>query len=78
MCCGVDQNAYHTLASMRFMLPSGTVIDTAKPDADEKFHALEAKLARGILELKAHIESNPRLSERVRSKYRMKNTPGTR
>jgi D-lactate dehydrogenase len=76
MCCGVDQNAYHTLASMRFILPSGTVIDTTKPDADEKFHALEAELARGILELKAHIESNPRLSERVRSKYRMKNTTG--
>ncbi len=29
MCCGVDQNAYHTLASMTFVLPSGTVIDTA-------------------------------------------------
>src|SRR5271157_6441175 len=24
MCCGVDQNAYHTLASVRFLLPSGT------------------------------------------------------
>ena len=35
MCCGVDQNAYHTLASMNFMLPSGTVIDTAQPDADD-------------------------------------------
>jgi D-lactate dehydrogenase len=76
MCCGVEQNAYHTLASMRFMLPSGTVIDTAEPDADEKFHALEPKLARGVLELKQHIESNSRLSERVRSKYRMKNTTG--
>ena len=27
MCCGVEQNAYHTLHSMKFMLPSGTVID---------------------------------------------------
>ena len=76
MCCGVDQNAYHTLAAMRFMLPSGTVIDTAEPDADEQFHALVPELARGILELKRHIESSPRHSERVRSKYRMKNTTG--
>jgi D-lactate dehydrogenase len=76
MCCGVDQNAYHTLASLRFMLPSGTVIDTAEPNADEKFHALQPALARGVLELKQHIENDPRLSERVRSKYRMKNTTG--
>ena len=31
MCCGVEQNAYHTLHSMTFMLPSGTVIDTSQP-----------------------------------------------
>ena len=33
MCCGVSQNAYHTLRSMTFVLPSGTEIDTAAPDA---------------------------------------------
>ena len=76
MCCGVDQNAYHTLASMRFMLPSGTVIDTAEADADAKFRALEPELAHGVLELKQQIDRNPRLSERIRSKYRMKNTTG--
>jgi D-lactate dehydrogenase len=64
MCCGVDQNAYHAFASMRFMLLSGSVIDAAESDAAEKFHALEPEPAR-ILELKAHIESNPRLSERA-------------
>ncbi len=76
MCCGVDQNAYHTLHSMTFMLPSGTVIDTAQPDADEKFHALEPQLARGVLDLKALLEGNAALRERVRGKYRMKNTTG--
>src|SRR5271165_3306337 len=76
MCCGVDQNAYHTLHSLKFMLPSGTVIDTSEPDADEKFHALEPGLARGILDLKARMQGNARLRERIRSKYRMKNTTG--
>ena len=76
MCCGVEQNAYHTLHSMKFMLPSGTVIDTSLPDADEQFHAREPGLARGVLELKAHLEQNAALRERVRSKYRMKNTTG--
>ncbi len=76
MCCGVEQNAYHTLHAMKFMLPSGTVVDTSLPDADEQFHAREPELARGVLELKAHLEQNAALRERVRSKYRMKNTTG--
>jgi D-lactate dehydrogenase len=76
MCCGVEQNAYHTLHSMTFMLPSGTVIDTALPNADEEFHAREPQLARGLLELKARLEQNPALRERIRGKYRMKNTTG--
>jgi len=76
MCCGVDQNAYHTLHSMKFMLPSGTVFDTSLPDADEQFHAREPELARGVLELKARMEQNVALRERVRNKYRMKNTTG--
>ncbi len=76
MCCGVEQNAYHTLHSMKFMLPSGTVIDTALPNADEEFHARESELARGILALKSQLQDNPALRERVRNKYRMKNTTG--
>ncbi len=39
MCCGVAQNAYHTLESLEFVLPSGTRIDTAAPDADATLQA---------------------------------------
>jgi D-lactate dehydrogenase len=76
MCCGVTQNAYHTLDSLTFVLPSGTVIDTADPRADQIFREREPRLAQGLLDLKRQIESNPPLCERIRSKYRMKNTTG--
>ncbi|MFZ0939493.1 MAG: FAD-binding oxidoreductase, partial [Candidatus Sulfotelmatobacter sp.] len=76
MCCGVEQNAYHTLKSMKFMLPSGTVIDTSQPDADAEFHAHEPELARGILELKQRLERSADLRDRVRNKYKRKNTTG--
>jgi D-lactate dehydrogenase len=76
MCCGVEQNAYHTIESIKFMLPSGTVMDTAAPDADELFRAREPKLADGILELKARIESDAALRDRIRHKYKTKNTTG--
>jgi D-lactate dehydrogenase len=76
MCCGVSQNAYHTLRSMTFVLPSGTVIDTADPNADREFQEHEPGLAAGLLALKQQMEANPALSDRVRAKYRMKNTTG--
>jgi D-lactate dehydrogenase len=76
MCCGVVQNAYHTLRSLTFMLPSGTVIDSAAPDADARFREAEPALADGLLELKRQLESNTELAARIRAKYRIKNTTG--
>ena len=75
MCCGVVQNAYHTLDSLTFVLPSGTVIDTASPEADAQFRTQEPVLAQGLLDLKSEIESSP-LAARIRSKYQRKNTTG--
>ena len=76
MCCGVVQNAYHTLDSLTFLLPSGTLIDTADPRADEIFRQREPKIAAGLLQLKHEIEQQPNLRNRIRAKYRTKNTTG--
>ncbi|UBF29327.1 FAD-binding oxidoreductase [Kovacikia minuta CCNUW1] len=76
MCCGVAQNAYHTLDSLTFVLPSGTTIDTADPEADLQFQEQEPKLATGLLELRQRILANEALTQRIRAKYRMKNTTG--
>jgi D-lactate dehydrogenase len=76
MCCGVAQNAYHTLDSLTFILPSGTQIDTADPNADNIFRMLEPDLCNGLLDLKQQIENNQPLANRIRSKYKTKNTTG--
>ena len=76
MCCGVAQNSYHTLESLTFLLPSGTRIDTADPEAGEKFRRAEPALAAGLSELRARLLADPALAARVRAKYRMKNTTG--
>ncbi len=76
MCCGVAQNSYHTLESLTFVLPSGTVVDTADARADEKFRASEPELAAGLLELRARLLADTALADRIRAKYRMKNTTG--
>ena len=76
MCCGVVQNAYHTLESLTFVLPSGTVIDTAASDADDRLRAAEPALWEGLKTLKARVEANAPLAARIRAKYRTKNTTG--
>jgi D-lactate dehydrogenase len=76
MCCGVVQNAFHTLESMTFLLPSGNIFNTRDADADLRFRALEPALADGLTQLKAEIEGNSVLADRIRAKYRLKNTTG--
>src|SRR6202162_6247356 len=76
MCCGVAQNSYHTLESLTFVLPSGTVVDTAEAQADETFRAGEPERAAGLRELRARLLADTPLAERIRAKYRMKNTTG--
>ena len=76
MCCGVEHNAYHTLESLTFVLPSGTVVDTADPDAGRRFAEREPQLVQGLRELQRDVRGNASLADRIRAKYRMKNTTG--
>jgi D-lactate dehydrogenase len=76
MCCGVELNAYHTLESMVFVLPDGTVVDSSAADAEARFSEQAPAIARGLLELKDRIENDSTLRDRIRHKYLMKNTMG--
>ncbi|MFW6693327.1 FAD-binding and (Fe-S)-binding domain-containing protein [Streptomyces sp. MAR4 CNX-425] len=78
MTAGTDRNSYRTLASLTFVLPSGTVVDTAAADADERLAAAEPELCRGLLALKAEVEADAELTARIRAKYEIKNTNGYR
>jgi D-lactate dehydrogenase len=76
MCCGVELNAYHTLESMAVVLPDGTVVDSSVADAEARFAAESPQIARGLLELRDRVLADPGLCDRIRRKYRMKNTMG--
>jgi D-lactate dehydrogenase len=41
MRCGVQWDSYSTVESLTLVLASGAVIDTAAPDADQRFAAAE-------------------------------------
>ncbi|CAL9646162.1 FAD-binding and (Fe-S)-binding domain-containing protein [Streptomyces sp. enrichment culture] len=78
MTAGVTRNSYRLLSSLTLVLPSGTVVDTAAPDADERLSASEPELCAGLLALKAEIEADGALVTRIRAKHELKNTNGYR
>jgi len=78
MRCGVTWDSYSTLESMTLVLASGTVIDTASADAEERFAEAEPQLAQGLLQLRAELLADEALTERVRRKYEIKNVTGYR
>lgn len=76
MCCGTAQNTYHTLASMRLVLADGAVVDTEDEASVEAFRASHAGLLSELEQLAAQTRANTELADRIRHKYRLKNTTG--
>ena len=76
MSSGTKYNTYNTLDSMVLVLPSGTIIDTAEPDADQKLRSLEPELHEGLLRLRKRVLENPESMAKIRQQYSMKNTMG--
>jgi D-lactate dehydrogenase len=78
MRCGIAHDSYSTVRSMTLVLASGTTIDTAEPDAAERFAAAEPELAAGLAAIRDEIRADAELSDRIRRKFAIKNTTGYR
>ncbi len=76
MCCGTKHNSYHTLADMRLVLADGTILDTADQDSRVNFAKTHADILHGLTRLRHKILDNPDLEQKIRHKYRLKNTTG--
>jgi D-lactate dehydrogenase len=75
---GTRYDSYSTVRSMTLVLPSGTVVDTGAPDAERRFARTEPELAAGLLALRQELLADAQLAERVRRKFRIRNTTGYR
>ncbi len=76
MCCGTSQNSYRTVSSMRLIMHDGTLVDTGDPQSREDFCRTHSKLVKKIESLKRKIKDNPVLADRIRHKFKIKNTTG--
>jgi D-lactate dehydrogenase len=76
MCCGTSQNSYQTVDSMRVILWDGTLVDTADPQSRFQLFERHPQLVDGLAAIRDEIAADPQLAERIRQKYRIKNTTG--
>lgn len=76
MCCGTAQNSYKTLAGLRIVLADGTVVDSEDPASVAAFRQSHAALLEELAKLGRETRANTELADKIRHKYRLKNTTG--
>jgi D-lactate dehydrogenase len=76
MCCGTAQNSYRTVAGMRLLLADGTALDTADPLSRRALCSSHPRLIEALGQLGREVRADAALAERIRRKYKIKNTTG--
>lgn len=76
MCCGTAENSYKTLHSMKIIFHDGSVLDTSDEKSKSAFLNSHAGLITDLGSLAESVKKNTPLADRIRRKYKMKNTTG--
>lgn len=76
MCCGVKQNSYQTIKSIRVILQDGTILDTSDKQSVESFLKTHKHIADSLLDLRKEILQDSTLKALINKKYKIKNTTG--
>jgi D-lactate dehydrogenase len=76
MCCGVEENSYKTLDSMRIVLADGTAVDTAEDKSRANFERSHGDILEKLVALRKRVLTDDELSDRIRYKFKIKNTTG--
>lgn len=76
MCCGTAENSYKTVESMKLVFADGDSLDTADPVSRARFAVTHAGLLAELSAIRGEILADPELAERIRRKFKIKNTTG--
>ncbi len=76
MCCGTAQNSYRTVEHMTVVFADGVILDTSDNNSITAFKQQRAELISALEELRHETLANHILTERIKHKYRLKNTTG--
>ncbi|APT92543.1 RNA helicase [Corynebacterium phocae] len=76
MRCSLPRDSYHCIEDMTFVLPSGTIVDTAAGDA--VFHKQEPQLHAQLADFRDRLRANKPVVELLKTKFSIRNTNGLR
>lgn len=76
MCCGVAQNSYQTIKSIRVILHDATLIDTSDDFSVANFLRTHPKMVEELLGIRDEISQDEELKNLIIKKYKIKNTTG--
>ena len=76
MSCGTHANSDKELVSARIIFADGTILDTGSPESRNAFRASHKDFVEGIEALRDEIQSDEKLSARIKYKYSIKNVTG--
>ncbi|MBQ8721669.1 MAG: FAD-binding oxidoreductase [Paludibacteraceae bacterium] len=76
MSCGIHANSDKMLLSVRIILSDGTILDTGDQHSREKFRQSHPEFIARIEALRDQTRANQALTERIKSKYSIKNVTG--
>ncbi|MDO4627734.1 MAG: FAD-binding and (Fe-S)-binding domain-containing protein [Planctomycetia bacterium] len=76
MNCGTHANSDQVLLSARMILADGTVLDTGNKESCENFINKRPEFLGNLEKIRQKVIQNPRLVERIRKKYAIKNVMG--
>lgn len=76
MSCGIHENSYRTIESVRLVLTDGTVLDTGNTESKEAFRRTHAPFLQQLEAIRDKVRADKELTQRIRKKYAIKNVTG--
>ena len=76
MCCGISQNSYKTLKSMKLIFADGTKLDTACETSKNEFRKTHGEFLKELKSFSDDTKNNKELRAKIERKFKIKNTCG--
>ncbi|MDD2895075.1 MAG: FAD-binding and (Fe-S)-binding domain-containing protein [Aliarcobacter sp.] len=76
MCCGISQNSYKTLKSMKLIFGDGSKLDTGCEESRDSFRITHADFLKDLKSFSDDTKNNEELRAKIERKFKIKNTCG--
>ena len=76
MCCGISDNSYKTMESMKIIFHDGSELNTASKKSVKKFKESHGSLVESIKSLSLNVKKDKKLHDKIVRKFKIKNTCG--